>query len=358
MRAPLMLVMAVVAASSMTARADDQPKPRLITKVFSVADLVTPIPDRVQVGGKQVPEPPKPLLADKLIEKVTKTIRPQSWDTAGGSGCIQFYDVGCTLSVTNTPDVVAEVNDLLESLRKLQDTNVVFNIRVLAVPAEVALPACPAKEGDVTFLTERQLKAALGAVQANPRANVMQAPKVTAFPGQEVTMCITETQSFVTGLEARRVKGQAVLVPKSTPVELGTTFALRGQISEDKKFVAVNASYTNRRVEGNVELIPVVIQVTPLFEGGSQGTPMPLTQYLQSPQIETTKIEKKDLKVPSGGHAVIAGPTYTRETRTEFGPPLLSEVPYLGRLFKNVAYFKTTMRTILIVSPVVIENQR
>src|SRR5262249_29734224 len=153
-------------------------------------------------------------------------------------------------------------------------------------------------------------------------ASVMQAPKVTAFSGQEAAICFTETQSFVTGVEARRVKGQTVLIPQSTTVELGMTFLLRGQISEDKKSVVVNAGYMNRHIEGSVELIPVVTQVTPLYEGGSQGAPIPFTQYLQSPQIETTKIEKKDLKVPSGGHAVITGPTYKQETRMEFGTPI------------------------------------
>jgi type II secretory pathway component GspD/PulD (secretin) len=353
-----MVVMAVVTAGSMATRADEPAKPPTVTKVFNVADLVIPIPECVQVGGQQVPEAPKPLLTDRLIESITQTIRPRSWNKAGGCGRIQFDVKGYALSVTNTPEAVAEVSDLLETLRRLQDTSVAFSVRVLTVPAEMTLPVCPAKEGEVVFLSENQLKTALEAVQTERRAAVMQMPKVTTFPGQSAIVCNTQTEPFVTGVDAQRVNGQVVLVPKVTPVELGTTLALRGRVSADKKFVTVNASYTNRHLEKNVELIPIVTQVTPVFEGGSQGKPIPFTQYLQAPQVEMTKIAKDDLTVAYGAHAVIAGPTSVQESRVEYGPPRLSQIPYVNRLFKNVGIGRTTMRTILIVSPVVIETER
>jgi hypothetical protein len=358
MRVRLVLAMALVTISSLAPRAAEPPKPPTITKVFSVADLVIPIPDRVQVGGRSAPEPAEPLLAEPLIALITEKVRPRSWDQAGGCGRIEFSENGYTLSVTNTPDAVAEVADLIEALRRLQDVSVAFGVRVLTVPAELALPDCPTKQGEVTFLTENQLKTTLAAVQVERRAAVTKMPKVTTFPGQTAVVCNTQTETYVTGLEAQRVNGVVVLVPRKAPVELGTTLALRGRISADKKFVTVSASYLNRRTEGKVELIPVTTTITPVFEGGSQGQPIPFTQYLQAPQVETTKIEKGDLTVASGAHAVLAGPTFVQEARTEYGAPQLSKIPYLNRMYKNVGVTKTTMRTILIVSPVVIETER
>ncbi|MBW8839636.1 MAG: hypothetical protein JF602_07275, partial [Gemmatimonadetes bacterium] len=96
-------------------------------------------------------------------------------------------------------------------------------------------------------------------------------------------------------------------------------------------------------------------QIAPVFEGGSQGKPVAVTQFLQSPKVETVTVEKVGLTIGSGGHAVIAGPSYIAEVREEMSVPVLSRVPYLSRMFRTVAYTKTNMRTVLIVSPKVIE---
>ena len=235
------------------------------------------------------------------------------------------------------------------------DTNITFEIRIFTVAAETPLGPCPMKEGEVAFLTDAQLSAILKSAQGDRRVNVMQAPKVTTFNGQEAELRIADQHFFVTGLDAQRANGQTILVPKKTTLETGLTLSVRGQVSVETNFVAVNVSYFVKRLAEKVEMIPVVTQITPVFEGGSQGKPVPFTQYLQAPQIETMKIEKKDLKIPSGGHAAIAGPVFLQESRTETSIPVLAEIPYLNRLFTNVGYSKTKMRTVLVVSPRVIE---
>ena len=233
------------------------------------------------------------------------------------------------------------------------ELEVAFEVRVLAVPAELPLPRLPVKEGEVAFLTDAQLKEVLEAALGDRKVNVMAAPKVTTFPGQDAAIRITEKQMFVTGVEVQRVNGQTVLVPKNTAVETGTTLTLRGQIFVDK-FVATNMSYVKKWIE-LVAMSNVDSFYTHVFEGGSQGKPVPFKVCLQSPQIETVTIEKKDLKIPSGGHAAIAGPVFLQESRTETSIPVLAEIPYLNRLFTNVGYSKMKMRTVLVVSPRVIE---
>ena len=100
---------------------------------------------------------------------------------------------------------------------------------------------------------------------------------------------------------------------------------------------------------------PATASITPVFEGGSRGKPIPFTQFLQVPRVETLTIEQPDLTIPSGGHVVIPGPTRTQEVRQEFGPPVLSRVPYLNRMYKNVGVGRETVRTYLVVSPLVPE---
>jgi hypothetical protein len=55
-----------------------------------------------------------------------------------------------------------------------------------------------------------------------------------------------------------------------------------------------------------VELVPVTTQITPVFEGGSQGQPIPFTQFLQVPDVRTEKAEKTAV-VPAGGTLVLGG---------------------------------------------------
>jgi hypothetical protein len=165
----------------------------------------------------------------------------------------------------------------------------------------------------------------------------------------------TQRELFVTGVDASRVNGAVVLVPKTTPVETGPTLSLCGKVSADRKSVTLQVNYSDTRVDGMVELIPVTTFITPVFEGGSQGKPVPFTQFLQVPRVDTLMIEKADVMIPSGGHMVIPGPTRTQHVRNEFGPPVLSRIPYLSRMFKNVGITRTTMQTYLIVSPRVLE---
>jgi type II secretory pathway component GspD/PulD (secretin) len=49
------------------------------------------------------------------------------------------------------------------------------------------------------------------------------------------------------------------------------------------------------------------------------------------------------VRVPDGGSALVAGYSSLSESRTEFGPPGLSGVPYLNRAVRNVAYGRRTV---------------
>lgn len=239
-----------------------------------------------------------------------------------------------------------------EQPRAEDEPSVQIEIRVVTVPAGVPLVNGPTREGEVAFLKDAQLKSLLDTMQGIRHANVMSAPKLTAFNNQAATMKCVENLMFVTTLEATAVNGENILVPKPSSVELGTTFDVRGRVSADKASVSLDVKYSEKRVE-RVDLVPVSMHVTPVFEGGSRGKPIPFTQFLQSPQLANLMVEKKDLRIPSGGHVVIGGPTFQGEVREMTRVPGLSELPYLGRLFTGTKPMK--MRTVLIASTKVVE---
>lgn len=324
----LCLLAAVLALTPAAARAADSSK--LVVQTFAVADLVTPIPD----FAAQAPAV-KPTTADgamKLLRTVQTIVKPHSWDCQGGPGKLEYFDAGHTLVVRQTPEVMREVADLLTALRKLQETSVVTEVRVVSVPAgfaeRVGVKCC---EG--TVLAPREMAVLMHAVQGDRRANIMMAPKVTTFDGQTATVRVGEEQTFVTGLDAVKVKGQPVLVGKVTTAPTGDAVTLCGRVGPDGKTVTLRVNMTRTQVAGKVELLPVVTQITPVYEGGSQGVPVPFTQYVQTPEFKTFTAERT-AAVPDCGTVVVGG--WKEACRSEFGPPTLSKIPYLNRLFKNV----------------------
>ena len=70
---------------------------------------------------------------EQLIKLITSMVRPYSWDGHGGAGRIEYFDIGSALVVNQTADVIAEVADLLEALRRLQDLAVAVEIRIVSL---------------------------------------------------------------------------------------------------------------------------------------------------------------------------------------------------------------------------------
>ncbi|QJW93569.1 tetratricopeptide repeat protein [Frigoriglobus tundricola] len=178
-----------------------------------------------------------------------------------------------------------------------------FEVRLLKVPVGFCERAGVKLTGD-TVLTDKAVFRLLEAAQGQRDANVVQLPKVTADDGQAATVRNTEQQFFTTSVEVMKVKGATVFVPQNKPIELGNVLTLTGHVLADHTRVSVRANLKHTALVGNVELVPVVTKITPVFEGGSQGTPVPVTQFLQAPDIRTEQIEKTAI-MPTGGTIVL-----------------------------------------------------
>ncbi len=361
MRSRLLAAAAILAALAASGRADDTPAPkgRMVTKVFSVADLVTPIPDfAVPATVPPVTAPKLPTVAenaDNLIKLITSTVRPTSWETSGGHGTIEFFELGTALVVTQSEDVLKETETLLAALSRHQDMAIACEVCLVTVPVD-SLAACrvktPTKEGEVTFLTGDQLKDLMTADQGG---SILQSPKITLANGQTGTVCSVGQTLYTTGLDVRLVNGSPSIVPKNETVDDGVKLTLKGRIAADGKTIALGINLTHSQI-GACQQIPVTTMITPVFEGGSQGVPIPFTQFIQNPTVNTCKVDKQ-LVLPSGGHAVIAGPVETRESREEFRVPVLSDIPFVGdRLFTSIGITNVKVRTLVVVSPVVISS--
>ncbi len=83
------------------------------------------------------------------------------------------------------------------------------------------------------------------------------------------------------------------------------------------------------------------------LEVQSNGTTIQLPEFLFT-TVTTT------VSVPDGGTVLLGGIKRLREGRNEYGVPILSKIPYINRLFKNVGLGRTTDSLMLMVTPRII----
>ncbi len=209
----------------------------------------------------------------------------------------------------------------------------------------------------LAFLSDIQVQMFLDAAQGDRRTNVMQAPKLTMFNGQSASISIQDQQFFLTGVSVTSVSGVLVFTPQNNPFPIGVQMNMQPVVSGDRRFVRLNIqqSMTNL-ASANVPLFPITTIVTPTFDGGVQGQPIPFTQYIQQPSFTTINVSTT-VVVPDGGTVLLGGMKTLSEGRNEFGPPVLSKIPYIDRLFRNVGYGRDSQSLMMMVTPRIIINR-
>jgi type II secretory pathway component GspD/PulD (secretin)/tetratricopeptide (TPR) repeat protein len=377
---------------------------------------------------------------EHLIKLITSTIEPKSWGDAGGPGNIEYFPLTMSLIINQTPDIQEQIQDLLASLRRLQDQEVSVEVRFISVsedfferigvnfnmniltrnqrfepalqtnaftfdnsqfinafrpgrfiggitPAGTFTPTLdipitqnsflqtvPSFGGylpgglsmGLAFLSDIQVFLFLEAAQGDLRSNVMQAPKLTLFNGQTATISITNTQNLVTGVNVVQLPGgQFTFVPSVTQNPFNsTTLTVQAVISADRRFVRMSLTPTITNVApnaapnifggvGGIPVFPIVVPIFTSIEGNQAGQPVLLTQFIQTPATSNINIQTT-VAVPDGGTVLLGGLKSLSEARSEYGPPLLSKVPYINRLFKNVGYGRETESLMIMVTPRII----
>lgn len=376
---------------------------------------------------------PNNTVHDSLIRLITNTVAQDTWDSVGGPGTIDYYPVAMGLVINQTADVIQEVADLLEALRRLQDLEVAVEVRIItlsesfferigldfsvnlktnnttlepqfttqqfapqpyindlnergsvvgltpagtftsdldipvrsssfqyAIPPFGGFPNNPGFNGGISlglaFLNDIQVFMFMEAAQGDRRVNVMQAPKITMFNGQTATITVSDNIFFVANVAVFGVGGQIVFVPQNTPFPVGVSVTVQTVVSADRRFVRMSlAPILTSTASTIVPLFPITTFITPVFEGGSQGQPVPFTQFIQQPSFTTVTVQTT-VAVPDGGTVLLGGLKTLSEGRNEFGPPVLSKVPYIDRLFKNVGYGREAQSIMLMVTPRIIIN--
>jgi type II secretory pathway component GspD/PulD (secretin) len=332
-----MLAAALIAACQFAAiAAATEPNDQMVRKTYQVADLVIP------QGSANAGEKAKPVTTteDRLINQIVENVSPLSWDKHGGPGTIQYFAPTMSIVVNQDVGIQEQVAGLLARLRKEQDTQVSVEVRLVTITDDVyarlgeayKLPPRilwnknvtddagerigvdfePKVAGKVkssqhkgtTFLSEADLSKFLEQAANDVHTNVMTAPKITVIAGQKA--------SFTAG------EGIRNHLHSPATADFYLHFGVKPEVSADQRFVKL---------------------------------------ALKLEDLGETEPIHKTVVVPNGRTVVLGGYRAPCQKIHEEAPPVISEIPYLNRLFINERIDPESRRVLVLVTPRIIVAQ-
>jgi len=366
---------------------------------------------------------------DTLIDLITSTIAPQSWDTVGGPGSIEGFPTNLSLVVSQTQEVHEQIADLLDQLRRLQDLQVTIEVRFItlndsfyerigidfdfevddntnqvagqnpilpdntgpsmafgldstglptadfdyaytqdmfgsAVPQFGGFDAATAANFGFAILSDIEVFFLLQAAQGDRRTNVLQAPKVTLFNGQMGIVMDNSQRPFVTSIVPVVGDFAAAQQPVVVVLNEGTTLSVQAVVSPDRRFVRLTlvpffstiGAVDTFTFSGRVSSDSGTTVADPTNESENvtnnqqrivEGT------TVQLPTFNFTTVSTT-VSVPDGGTVLLGGIKRLSEGRTERGVPMLSKIPYINRLFRNIGIGRDAQSLMMMVTPRII----
>ena len=434
-----------------------------------------------------------------LIELITQTVAPTTWNTVGGPGAVMPFQTNLSLVVSQTQEVHEEIADLLDQLRRLQDLQVTIEVRFItlddnfaerigvdfdfniqtgvnqplnmtAIPQpgggsvnpfsrgitaspggpsqligldltgvpgvslgsqaggqqatggqqqggqqqggqqqvgqqgssffslpfrqgsfdQAKAPSLPGGISDFTLastaanfgfaiLSDIEAYFLIQAAQGNTRGNIMQAPKVTLFNGQNAFVSDTTQRPFVTSVVPVVGDFAAAQQPVITVLSEGTSVNVQAVVSSDRRFVRLTlvpffseigqveefqfegerstSAKSSEEKQGTQADTGGVLPFQPGLSFQQQGSAETAFSSngttIQQPTFSFTTVTTT-VSVPDGGTVLMGGIKRMQEGRNEFGVPVLSKIPYVNRLFKNVGIARRTQSLMLMVTPRII----
>jgi general secretion pathway protein D len=214
------------------------------------------------------------------------------------------------------------------------------------------------------ILSDLEVFFVLEAAQGDNRTNILQAPKVTLFNGQTAFVSDTTQRPFVTTVIPVVGDFAAAQQPVIVVLNEGTSMNVQAVVSNDRRFVRLT-------------LVPFFSQIGDVdeftFEGSVTTDSGTTVQDPSNPDQNVTNGQTRTVQgttvqlpsfafttvtttvsVPDGGTVLLGGIKRLREGRTERGIPILSKVPWVSRLFKNVGIGRDANSLMMMVTPRII----
>ena len=214
------------------------------------------------------------------------------------------------------------------------------------------------------ILSDIEVFMLLQAAKGDSRTNILQAPKVTLFNGQTALVNDTAQRPFVTGIVPVVGDFAAAQMPVVIVLNEGTQLSVNAVASDDRRFVRLTLvpffsqigdveEFTYEGTETTTSGTAVADPTDPdrTINDGAVTTRTGST--VQLPVFASTSVNTT-VSVPDGGTVLLGGIKRLREGRNERGVPMLSNLPFVNRLFKNVGMGRETQSLMMMVTPRII----
>jgi type II secretory pathway component GspD/PulD (secretin) len=347
--------------------------------------------------------------AANLVLLIQQTIQPLSWVEQGGEGSVTVYE-NKKLIIYQTREVHNRIEKMFEELRKALGNQVAIEARFLLVGENfledvgldadfrVRLGKKPGTFGVWEFqqntsgftlpgdtgitgswgpvvnppsgtginamtttgqwgnvpllLTDLDVSILLRATQAHRDAKSLTAPKVTVLNGEMATLLVGRYRRYPANLTFDiETIGQPpnqvfywTVDYEERSIFSGPFLTVTPIITPDKKNVLLNIVTELREFLG-MQSYP--IQMPAIGNVPQQAIEIPL------PETETSRVQTR-VSVPDRATLLLGGQRMTVDVEREAGVPVLSKVPFLGRLFSNRSKVKDSQILLILVKPTII----
>ncbi|MCC6740454.1 MAG: hypothetical protein IT452_15525 [Planctomycetia bacterium] len=202
-------------------------------RLFDVADILSQPRDFPANGESEDTE----LTAYDLRNIVSEIVEPGSWDSSGRA----MSTTGTTLVVQAEPEVLDQIEHLLDALRVLAHFTVSFDARIVDLPAG-ALPGVPALGSlapGKAVLTPDEAAALL--VRAGDRDRVLQSAHFTCMNGQRTHVRLDRDETSAHGARSQdeAAAGAIETAPATRPTVIEVSPIL--VVGRDRFFVNLDA---------------------------------------------------------------------------------------------------------------------
>lgn len=204
----------------------------------------------------------------------------------------------------------------------------------------------------------------INAAQGDQRSNVLQAPKVTLFNGQQASVADVSQSPFVISVIPVVGDFAAAQQPVIVVLSEGTFLTVQAVVSSDRRFVRLTVVPFFSEIR-DVDTFTFTGSTTTTEDSSSEGpdddttarsegaTTVTEGTTVQLPTFAFVSVTTT-VSVPDGGTVLLGGIKRLSEGRNEFGVPFLSKIPYVNRLFKNVGIGRETQSLMMMVTPRII----
>jgi general secretion pathway protein D len=389
----------------------------MVTRVYDVTDLLGRRADYIsrstggstvstgdQIGGEGFDEQDElgrdelqdeaDERAENLILLIQETIEPETWYEAGGEGTITVYE-NKKLIVLQTRKVHSQIEELLNEMRKSFGHQISIEARFLLVGENfledigleidaLHLPQFREKVVDVQLGSGGELEEI---IEVEPTRNLLlnqghhlhTEPRDTQITGSlaslaqlpglelgfggllldhlQVDLLLRATQAHrdSTSLTAPKV---SVLSGESASMRVQRTIRYAREVEPEIREIGTEGdSYINVRYQEGSITTGTILNITPTITPDKKN--VLLNNFglgdmsIEFPETEISKVQTR-VSVPDGGTLLLGGQKVTAEVELESGVPILSKIPYIGRMFSNRSTIRDQKILLILVQPTII----